>query len=182
MNAFLVRHSHALADNEDSRRPLSARGKETTRKVATFFKLGGAISGVRAVWHSPLARARETAELLVKELGLDALLIEVPGLLPEDDPAAMADRLDTTGNPVMIVGHEPQLGALATMLIRGKTEPVAFEFKKTAVLALEKTGGRHKKSGRSCWRIQWHFSPELLPARGLRERQTPGVGKRPSPG
>ena len=72
------------------------------------------------------------------------LLIEAPGLLPGDDPAAVADRLENAGDPVMIVGHEPQLSALATTLVRGKTRPVVFEFKKTAVLALERTGGRQE--------------------------------------
>ena len=74
MKAFLVRHSHALADNDDSRRLLSAQGREITREVAGFLKLSGVLSSVHAVWHSPLARARETAELLIKELGLDGLL------------------------------------------------------------------------------------------------------------
>lgn len=163
MKAYLVRHSHALADADDRRRLLSAQGKEITRGVARFLRASAVLTPVRTVWHSPLVRARETAELLVKELGLDVLLIEVPGLLPEDDPADVADRLDVADAPLMIVGHEPQLGALATTLVRGKAKPVIFDFKKTAVLALERTGGRHKKSGRCCWQVFWHLSPELLP-------------------
>ena len=162
MKVFLVRHGQALADKDDSRRPLSARGGEVTRSVAAFLRPSGALAEVRAVWHSPLVRARETAELLVRELVSDALLIETAGLLPEDDPVAVADRLDRAEEPVLIVGHEPQLGSLATLLVRGKVKPVGFEFRKSAVLALEKTGGRHKKSGRARWRVRWHFSPELL--------------------
>jgi phosphohistidine phosphatase len=162
MKLFLVRHGHALADKEDARRPLSARGGEVTRSVAAFLRTSGVLKEVQAVWHSPLIRARETAELLVKELGLDALLIETAGLLPEDNPVAVADRLDRADQAVMIVGHEPQLGVLATLLVRGKLKPVGFEFKKSAILALEKSVGRHKKSGRARWRVRWHFSPELL--------------------
>ena len=64
MKLFLVRHSHAFPETEDPRRPLSAQGRDTTRKVAAFFHANGALSSVRTVWHSPLARARETAELL----------------------------------------------------------------------------------------------------------------------
>jgi phosphohistidine phosphatase len=162
MRIFLIRHGHALADQEDPRRPLSVAGREITRKVARFLQASSALAGVHAVWHSPLARSRETANLLVKELGLDVLLIESPGLLPEDDPAPIADRLDRADDPVMIVGHEPQLGSLATLLVRGKVKPVGFEFRKSAVLALEKTGGCHKNSGRARWRVRWQFSPELL--------------------
>ncbi len=164
MKVFLVRHSDALADTEDARRLLSAEGIRITRDVAGCLKGSGAVSSVRAVWHSPLSRARETAELMVGELGLDVLLVEAPGLLPEDDPAAIADRLEDAGHPVMIVGHEPQLGALATLLVRGKTKPVAFAFRKTAVLARE---GRRtpQKSGRLRWQARWFFSPELLSSR-----------------
>ena len=162
MRVFLVRHGQALADQEVPRRPLSGSGQEITRKVAGFLQGSGALSTVHAVWHSPLVRSRETADLLVKELGLDVLRIEAPGLLPEDDPAPIADRLDRTDEPVMIVGHEPQLGSLATLLVRGKVKPVGFEFRKSAVLALERAGGRHKKSGRARWRVRWLFSPELL--------------------
>ena len=162
MKLFLVRHSQALADKDDLRRPLSARGAAVTRSVAAFLRPSGTLAEVRAVWHSPLVRARETAELLVKELVPDALLIETAGLLPEDDPVAVANRLERAEFAVVIVGHEPQLGALATLLVRGKLKPVGFEFKKSAILALEKSGGRHKKSGRARWRVRWHFSPELL--------------------
>ena len=164
MRIFLVRHGEALADQEDPRRPLSVPGRDITRRVAGFLQVSGALATIHAVWHSPLARSRETADLLVKELGLDVLLIEAPGLLPEDDPAPIADRLDRADEPVMIVGHEPQLGSLATLLVRGKVKPVGFEFRKSAVLALEKSGGCHKKSGRARWRVRWHFSPELLAA------------------
>lgn len=166
MKLFLVRHAHALTEEEDPRRPLSARGNATTRRLAVFFRASSALSAVRAVWHSPLPRARETAELLVKEAGIDAALVETAGLQPEDDPVVIADRLERVEQTVMIVGHEPYLGVLATLLVRGKIKPVAFDVKKNAVLVLEATGGRHKKSGRIRWRVRWHFSPELLPGEG----------------
>jgi len=162
MKLYLMRHSHALADKDDAHRALSAEGRDTTRQVGEFLRAGGTLAGLHAVWHSPLLRARETAELLVKALGVDALRVETPGLLPEDDPAAMADRLERLDQTVMLVGHEPQLSALATLLVRGKVKPVGFDFKKSAVLALEKAGGRHKKSGRSRWQVAWFLAAELL--------------------
>lgn len=164
MKLYLMRHAHALADKDDARRSLSAEGREVTRNAAAFFRANGALAAVHAVWHSPLLRARETAELLVKELGLDVLLVETTGVLPEDDPAPLADRLERLDQTVLIVGHEPQLSALATLLVRGKVKPAAFDVRKGAVLALDKTGGHHKKSKRSRWCVCWHFSPELLTA------------------
>jgi phosphohistidine phosphatase len=162
MKLFLARHGHALAETEDPRRPLSVRGRKTTRLVAAFLRNSGALAGVNAVWHSPLLRAKETAELLVRELGLEARLVETEGLLPEDDPAVIADRLQRMDEPVLIVGHEPYLGMLATLLIRDREQPVAFDVKKSAVLALEPSDERHKKSGRTQWNVRWYLSPELL--------------------
>ncbi len=157
-----MRHAHALEDKDDAKRRLSAQGREVTRQVADFFQGKPALAGVHAVWHSPLLRARETAECLVQGLGLDVLLVETSGLQPDDDPAVVAQRLDRLDQSVLIVGHEPQLGALATLLVRDKVKPVGFKFKKGAVLALESSGGSHKKSGRTRWCVCWHFSPELL--------------------
>jgi phosphohistidine phosphatase len=162
MKLFLARHGHALADTENPRRPLSPRGRKMTLQVAAFLRRSGALAAVHSVWHSPLPRARETAELLVRELALGAPLAATEGLLPEDDPAVIADRLERTEETVLIVGHEPHLSALATLLVRGKEQPVGFDVKKSAVLALETSGARHRRSRRTRWHLCWHLSPELL--------------------
>ena len=166
MKLFLVRHGHAAADPDDGQRSLSARGIDATRRMAAFLRTSGALAGVQQIWHSPLLRARQTAELLREELRLDAPLVETAGLRPADDPVALADRLERLDHSVMIVGHEPQMGALATLLVRGKQTPVGFVVKKGAVLALERSGGRHKKSGRTRWSVYWQLPPELLSAPG----------------
>ncbi len=162
MRVFLARHGHALDGEDDAQRPLSARGAATVRRIGSLLRGSGAAAAAHAIWHSPRRRARQTAELLAAELGVAAALVETSGLQPNDDPVAMADRLERLGEPVVIVGHEPHLSSLATFLVRGKLKPVAFSLKKGAVLALETSGGRHKKSGRARWQVCWHLSPELL--------------------
>ncbi len=162
MRLFLVRHGHATADADDARRRLSERGTEATRRVAAFLKASGAVGGVREIWHSPLVRARQTAEVLREEIGLEARMAEAGDLRPNDDPVAVADRLESMDESLMIVGHEPHLGALATLLVRGKQSPVGFVVKTTTVIALERSGGRHKKSGRTRWSVIWQLAPELL--------------------
>jgi len=162
MKLFLMRHGHAAADSDDARRTLSSRGTEATRRVAAFLKTSGAVSAVQEIWYSQLVRARQTAELLREEMGLEARLVETAGLRPGDDPVAVADRLERLDHGLLIVGHEPQLGALATLLVRGKQSPVGFVVKKSTVIALERTGGRHKKSGRTRWSVIWQLSPDLL--------------------
>jgi phosphohistidine phosphatase len=96
----------------------------------------------------------------------DAVMLETPGLLPEDDPAEFAERLalHPRDRELAIVGHEPHLSALATLLVRGKASPVLFTLRKSAVLALEPTRGTHAKTGHPRWRVRWQIAPELLPA------------------
>ena len=163
MPLFLIRHAHAVSEQENPQRPLSDRGRTQVRALATFFRHNGLFTPAY-VWHSPLARARETAELLLIGLASEAALVETQGLQPEDDPQEMADRLNTiaTAINVAIVGHEPHLGALATLLIRGKPAMEIFDFKKGAVLALERTEIAHKKTGLPRWRACWHITPELV--------------------
>jgi phosphohistidine phosphatase len=160
---YLIRHAHAAAAADDSLRPLSDRGREDCTRLVAFFQRNGALRAAH-FWHSPLARALETARLLADGLKLDHALVETPGLLPEDDPAEIADRIgrSDTIDSLALVGHEPHLSALATLLVRGKGYPVAFDLKKGAVLAFAPTGGVHKKTGRPRWHALWHIEPALL--------------------
>jgi phosphohistidine phosphatase len=160
---YLIRHADAVTDQENPLRPLSSRGRAECSRLVKFFQQNSALRAAQ-FWHSPLTRAQETARLLADGLKLDAALVETPGLLPEDDPVEIVTRLDemNTNLSVALVGHEPHLGALATLLVRGKLRPVGFEVKKGAVLAFEPAGGVHKKSGRRRWQVLWHIHPALL--------------------
>ena len=163
MLLYLVRHGHAVTLEEDPARPLSLRGVADTKRVAEFFKNNGAFAP-SLIWHSPLARARQTASILASELKLDAALIETSDILPEDNPEDLLPRLDAAvdEHSIAVVGHEPYLSTLATLLVRGKDRPSAVEFKKGAVLALERGAGTHKRTGHSRWVVVWHITPALL--------------------
>jgi len=166
MPLYLVRHADAVSEQESQARPLSDRGRHQVRALAAFFRGNGQFTPAY-IWHSPLSRARETAELLLIGLASETALVETPGLLPEDDPQEIANRLNaiTSAVNVAIVGHEPHLSALATSLIRGKPAAAVLDFKKGAVLALERAGNAHKKTGQPLWRARWHITPELLVAK-----------------
>jgi len=153
MNLYILRHAHAVDAAEDPERPLSARGRKQVRELAAFLKRSDAVV-TRENWHSPLARSGETAALLIKKLGLKAKLVEVDGLQPEDDPQLLAQRLKARQQPLAIVGHDPQLSALVSLLVTGATEPARFILKKCTIIALERTKG--------VWTVRWQVSPELL--------------------
>ncbi|MBL9210131.1 MAG: histidine phosphatase family protein [Opitutaceae bacterium] len=153
LRLHLVRHAHAVDLADDAARPLSARGREQVRQLGKFLRRTEAFQPEQ-IWHSPLVRARETATLLARSLRLDAPLVLTPGLAPEDDPRPVARRLRAAAGCIAIVGHEPHLSALASLLLRGRAAPPAVVMRKCAALTLE-GAGRH-------WLVRWHVSPELF--------------------
>lgn len=153
MFLYLIRHAHAVDADEDPARPLSKRGRDQVRSLAGFLLRSSAFEPT-AIWHSPLVRSRETADLLAQHLKLSAPLSLVRGLEPENDPAGIVGQLKSPPDRLAIVGHEPHLSALASLLVRGQAAPPAFVMKKCAVLALE---GEDR-----FWMVRWHVSPEVL--------------------
>jgi len=164
MRLYLIRHAHAVTEEENPSRPLSPQGRADTALLAAWLRANRALDPSQ-FWHSPLKRSRETATILSRALNPNRMMLETSGLLPEDDPAEIAERLETLppGTHLAIVGHEPHLSALATLLVRGKPKPSAFKLKKGAIITLESSGDSHKRTGRPRWRICWHITPELLP-------------------
>jgi phosphohistidine phosphatase len=150
---WLIRHAHAGAATQDAVRPLSKRGRGQVRSLARFLGAGEAFCPA-AIWHSPLMRSQQTAKLLVRHLALAAPMIRMTGLKPEDDARVMARRLTGLRDSVAIVGHEPHLSALASLLVTGTAAPAVFVLKKCAALALGRVDGR--------WVVHWQISPEVL--------------------
>jgi phosphohistidine phosphatase len=154
MLVTLIRHAHALDGEDDARRPLSRRGRQQVRALADFLRSSAAFQP-DAIWHSGLVRAEETAALLRRRLKLKAPCAPAPGLAPEDAPHAAAARIDAAGHDrLAVVGHEPHLSGLASLLVTGRAVPPVFAMKKCAALTLE-GGGRH-------WIVRWHVSPEVI--------------------
>lgn len=153
MHLYLIRHAHAIDGTDDAARPLSAKGRSQIRALGRFLRGSGAFEAVE-FWHSPLRRAEDTAILLAKRLKTKARLITVAGLRPGDTPDSIVKKILALRRPVALVGHEPHLSALASLLVAGKAAPPRFVLKKCAVLRLDRGGG--------AWAVRWHVSPELV--------------------
>lgn len=150
MEIYLIRHAHAEDGADDAARPLSVKGRRQIRGMAAFLKRGDLVPA-REFWHSPLVRARDTANLLGNQLGGDVKLVKVAGLESAADPVIMARQLQKLRRSVAVVGHEPHLSALATLLLTGRTEPPVIVLRKCAVAALERAD--------SGWTLRWLVSP-----------------------
>jgi phosphohistidine phosphatase len=115
MQLYLVRHAEAAGGEPDELRPLTPDGREQARSLGERLRQ----SGVRpdAILTSPLLRARETAALLARELGVEAV--------PDDRlaPGATADQItsavDGRGETVVAVGHQPDCSRIAGALTGG---------------------------------------------------------------
>lgn len=104
----------------DARRPLSAAGRRRTTAVLQVL-LRLELQADR-LFTSPLLRARQTAELALAA-GLAPQLSICDALAPGGDALAWLQQrwaeaaADWSGGRVVLVGHEPDLGALAAALI-----------------------------------------------------------------
>lgn len=114
---------HGTPGVAEDDRPLTPEGRKKTRAAARGVQ--ALDLRIKAVLTSPLPRARETAEILAKELGLKAVIDE--RLRPGGDPAALAK----SGRA--LVGHEPDFSAAVTRLIGGG----AVELKKAGLAVVE---------------------------------------------
>jgi phosphohistidine phosphatase len=144
---FLMRHADAVSDEVNPARPLSQKGREQVARVCAALR-GNPGFKPKEIMHSSLVRSRETAELLASGLKLAAPLVPADGIEPDDDPGRFAAVLESIGTDVVVVGHEPHLGALASLMVHGpERSGVFYPFPKAGVLALSRDGRR--------WRSEW---------------------------
>lgn len=162
MFIYLIRHAAAVdletpSVNADGERYLTDKSIEKTRQYARLLvQLGIRID---EAWTSPLIRCRQMAEILQKEIpALDQVYVN-EALAPGSDFDALIDQLercvDTTG--VALIGHEPDLGTLATYLLTGERVH-GIRFKKSAIACIE-TGKLSPPSGNE---LRWMLTPKIM--------------------
>jgi phosphohistidine phosphatase len=147
-SVYVVRHAIAeQRDDErwpdDAKRPLTKKGEESFREAARGLRL--LVPAVEVVLSSPHVRAWRTAELLHEEAGWPE---------PERCEALEADRspsdaLDVVRGrgAVAVVGHEPLLSGLVSLLL-GASLPI--DFKKGGVVLVEDGV------------LRWYATPKIL--------------------
>jgi phosphohistidine phosphatase len=123
MRLALLRHGiafdHAATDFD---RALTPEGIDEVLRVAEDLAGLGWRPGV--ILHSPLVRAEQTATL-VREVFPDVPLV-VTSALAEGEPDAMLRATAGRADP-LLVGHEPSMGALASLLVGGRMGSIRME-------------------------------------------------------
>jgi len=155
MRLYLVRHGEAKHEDEDPERRLTDQGRrEVERVAARLERLKISVGGVS---HSGKARARETAAIMARALVCASDPVAHAGLAPNDAPDGVQAEIERGEQDLMVVGHLPFLGRLASLLLAGWTEGVAVDFQPGGLVCLERDRPGQK------WRVRWAVAPELLP-------------------
>ena len=160
MDLYILRHGIAeerSSSGKDRDRVLVDEGKEKTRaagkalrKMDIDFDL--ALS-------SPFARAWQTAEIIAEECGCAKVLQECDALSAGAPMKAVFEELRKAAgrhSSMLVVGHEPDLSRLISVLLSGSTE-LAITMKKGGLAkltcALVEPGGA---------RLEWLLTPKHL--------------------
>ena len=104
-----------------------------------------------AIFHSGILRARQTAEILGAQLFPDIPVQQIPGLMPEDDPAVAAAELETAQDSIVLVGHLPHMNRLAALLIKGDPERGVVDFTPASMVCCSRKNSR--------WMLAWIMTP-----------------------
>lgn len=158
MKLYLVQTGEALPrETTDFERPLSPRGRLGVERMASL--LSEARMAAKKVIHSGAVRARQTLEILEwaaapSRPGPE----ERPGLNPDDPVEPWAQEVQTWTEDAVLVCHHPFIGRLASRLVAGREEPVAFSFVPGTALCLEK--------GAAGWAVSWMIPPAAVAGLG----------------
>ncbi len=175
---YLMRHGiagPAPAGMGNGDRRLTADGKRKMRRVARGLKRLGVVPD--AVLSSPLRRAEETAAV-VAGLRDPKLTVEIyPLLAPGHEPAEVLKGLRhcRTARELILVGHQPDLGLLASHLLTAGSSVVPLPFKKGGVAAIRVGSIPPRSSGT----LMWFMTPKQLRALGTRRVKTARRSRRP---
>ncbi len=115
VSKYLILYRHGLAEDkesseEDDLRSLSKRGKILLKKSVGGFKTMISNYGDLKIYSSPVLRAKETAEMLAEELGLDEP-IYLEFLATGSGVSRLRELLKEIepGNAAIVVGQQPYL-------------------------------------------------------------------------
>ncbi|MCE3026129.1 phosphohistidine phosphatase SixA [Salinicola sp. DM10] len=115
----IVRHGEAGPGVPDAERCLTARGEGEAQSAARWLASRPELAAA-TLWASPYRRAQQTAQPIAAALGIPVDTRD--GMTPEDDVAALIERLSELGAspaPLILVSHMPLVGTLAGRLVDG---------------------------------------------------------------
>jgi phosphohistidine phosphatase len=165
MDLLILRHAIAFPRDakrwpDDAKRTLTMEGGKRARRAAAGLKR--MVKRPALFLTSPLVRARDTAAIFTQTAHWPEAL-ECTALSPGGSPEDVLEVLRRRGAKskcVAVVGHQPHLGRLLALCLRGDARAEAFELKKSAVACVRFDGSPRAHQG---------VLTALFPPRALRE-------------
>lgn len=160
MNLYLIRHAIAEEESpsvEDRQRALTEKGAKKMRNIAKGLKTLGIEFDY--IISSPYVRAQQTAEILGDVFKLRKRIVISESIAPMGDPSQLLAEINEkyTVNSLAIVGHEPYLSNLISLLTAGGA-PLEMTFKKGGVCYLTTDDLHHTRKAT----LQWLLTPGVL--------------------
>jgi len=159
---YLMRHGIAadlVAGTSDADRALTADGvRKTTRAAVGLQKIGVKPD---LILSSPLRRAEETARLVGEVVAPNTPIELYPPLAggsPEEVIRGL--RAHRRASELLLVGHQPDLGHLASYLLTGSVNLVPLPLKKAGVAAISVASVPPRSAGE----LEWFVTPGQLRA------------------
>jgi phosphohistidine phosphatase len=162
MDIFLLRHADAEPPGESNRfedeaRALTQAGRKQMGEVTHGLKLLGVELDLIA--SSPLVRAHQTAEIAAEELEFKEKIQLWEELAPGQSVKKLLERLKQADEreSILLVGHEPDMGLLASQLLCGSSR-AAIPFKKAGICHIQVRTVSPLLAGE----LKWMLSPKVI--------------------
>lgn len=159
MELYILRHGIAVERGtpgykKDSDRPLTPEGEDKMRQIADAIR--GMDLKFDLILSSPFTRAEQTANIVAGELDEEVTFTNY--LEPGGNALELIGEInDEKPQRVLLVGHEPDLSELVSVLISGKSE-AGIELKKGGLCKLT----TEKLTFGQCARLNWLLTPKQL--------------------
>ena len=162
MKIYLIRHSNAVDPgspdyDDDSQRPLTEKGSEKARRIARALKKMNINPDY--IVSSPYVRARQTAEILAKEMKYKQVLALSNQLVPMGEAEEIVREINEKYNvdELVFVSHEPCISGLIGALTADNPE-ISTNIKNGGVCCLSADDLRleHKAV------LEWLLTPKIL--------------------
>ncbi len=136
MKFYLIRHASAESLTAcDDDRELTFKGQEEAKTVGTALaKLGAQPTFFLS---SPLIRARQTAQLIARELSTDSRIVSLSELINGTRTETLLSALKSkgVGSETVLVGHMPSIADHLTNMI-GLESTIGMEFGTASVASV----------------------------------------------
>ena len=163
MDLYVLRHAiaverGALGFKDDSQRPLTDKGEKKMEQIAEGM-LALELS-FDAILSSPFVRAKQTTEIVADVFRAKKKLEFTPHLEVGGDPKKLIGLINEkrgSDSSIMLVGHEPYLSSLISILIAGN-DNLSITLKKGGLCKLVVATLCYGR----CATLEWLLTPRQL--------------------